>query len=1006
MAIIKCKMCGGDIELSQDKTYGVCDSCGSMMTLPKIDDEQRAAAFNRGNHFRRIGEFDKALGVYERIVQEDESDAEAHWCCALCRFGIEYVEDPTSHEWLPTCHRASFDNFLEDVDYLAALEHSDGVTMRQYQREAAKIAEVQHGILATSQNEKPFDVFICYKESDANGERTRDSLMAQDVYYQLTEQGRRVFFARITLEDKAGAQYEPYIFAALNSAKVMIVVGTCPEHFSAVWVKNEWSRFIALMRKDKHRVLLPCYRDMDPYDLPDQLSAFQSYDMSKIGFIQDLIRGVSKVLDADKAPERETVIVQNESGANVTAMLKRGSMALEDKNWGAAREFFDRALDMNAECAEAYLGQFLAGEQVSSLSAYAQKRLNLWKLSEAKPLIAVQTVEADAQKAVERYMIENYLPADRIHDLFAFDPKYNSYLAQATALCAKEKQLLNENRLFARALQFAKGELRQSLEKDRDAFYAKLDSLAEEQRESDRKNAARLQQQYAKQLENANRKAEELHSAAAKDLEDDYQKLCAMNPEQKNQFECQQIEKDFERLGDYKDCAARAAEWREQVKEAYARERAEFEQKCEKAKAAAKVKKIRVLIIIAAAIAVIAFVLVLFKIIIPGLHYKKGESLLAAGDYEGAIAKFESLGDYRDSSTQILETYYQRAESRLAANDFDNAILDFQSVGDYKDAPARIMEVYYKQAESLSENGNTAEAAIAFEKIAYYQDARKRSFALWDEIAVHDTIGTGDKHTVGLKADGTVVAVGNKKYGQCDVSDWSDIVAISAGDSYTVGLKADGTVVAIGIKKYGRCDVSVWSRIVAISAGNNHTVGLKADGTVVAVGDNNYDQCDVSDWSDIVAISAGDFHTVGLKADGTVVAVGPKTFGQCDVSDWSDIVAISAGYSYTVGLKADGTVVAAGDNDDGQCDVSDWNDIVAISAGGFHTVGLKADGTVVALGNNRYGQCNVSDWSDIVAISAGSLHTIGLKADGTVVSAGDNRYGQCIVSSWTGIKLP
>lgn len=98
MAIIKCKMCGGDIELAADKTFGTCEYCGSTMTLPRVSDEQRAAAFNRGNHFRRIGEFDKALAVYERIVQEDENDAEAHWCCALCRFGIEYVEDPVSYE--------------------------------------------------------------------------------------------------------------------------------------------------------------------------------------------------------------------------------------------------------------------------------------------------------------------------------------------------------------------------------------------------------------------------------------------------------------------------------------------------------------------------------------------------------------------------------------------------------------------------------------------------------------------------------------------------------------------------------------------------------------------------------------------------------------------------------------------------------------------------------------------------------------------------------------------
>lgn len=202
MAIIKCKMCGGDMEISADKTFGTCEYCGSTMTLPKVSDEQRAAAFNRGNHFRRAGEFDKALGVYERIVAEDDTDAEAHWCCALCRFGIDYVEDPTTYEWMPTCHRASFDSFLEDVDYLAALEHSDGITRRQYQKDAAKIAEVQRGILATSQNTEPYDVFINYKELGANGERTRDSVLAQEIYYQLSEQGRRVFFSRVSLEDE------------------------------------------------------------------------------------------------------------------------------------------------------------------------------------------------------------------------------------------------------------------------------------------------------------------------------------------------------------------------------------------------------------------------------------------------------------------------------------------------------------------------------------------------------------------------------------------------------------------------------------------------------------------------------------------------------------------------------------------------------------------------------------------------------------------------------------
>ena len=91
MAIIKCKMCGGDMNLAADKTYGICEYCGSTMTLPKIDDEQRAAAFNRGNHFRRIGEFDKALAVYEQIVREDNQDAEAHWCSECGGFNLQWA---------------------------------------------------------------------------------------------------------------------------------------------------------------------------------------------------------------------------------------------------------------------------------------------------------------------------------------------------------------------------------------------------------------------------------------------------------------------------------------------------------------------------------------------------------------------------------------------------------------------------------------------------------------------------------------------------------------------------------------------------------------------------------------------------------------------------------------------------------------------------------------------------------------------------------------------------
>ena len=165
-----------------------------------------------------------------------------------------------------------------------------------YEKEAATINEIQKGILAISCQEEPYDVFICYKETDENGERTHDSVDATDLYYELTEMGYKVFFSRITLEDKLGTAYEPYIFAALNSAKIMVVLGSKPEYFNAVWVKNEWSRFLSLMKTDRKRTLIPAYRNMDPYNLPKEFSHLQALDMNKLGFMSDLTRGIKKII--------------------------------------------------------------------------------------------------------------------------------------------------------------------------------------------------------------------------------------------------------------------------------------------------------------------------------------------------------------------------------------------------------------------------------------------------------------------------------------------------------------------------------------------------------------------------------------------------------------------------------------------------------------------------------------------------------------------------------------
>ncbi|MBR5712779.1 MAG: toll/interleukin-1 receptor domain-containing protein [Lachnospiraceae bacterium] len=365
MATFKCKMCGGNIVFTPGATVGVCENCETRQTLPKLDDNRRVNLYDRANHFRRNNEFDKASAIYEQILNEDNTDAEAYWSLVLCRFGIEYVEDPATRKRMPTVNRTQFTSIFDDDNYKSALQYADASQRALYVEEAAVINGIQKEILAISGKEEPFDVFICYKETDPNGRRTPDSVLANELYYQLKQEGFKVFFARITLEDKLGTAYEPYIFAALNSAKVMVVIGTRKEYFNAVWVKNEWSRYLALVRSSKgKKTLIPAFKDMDPYDLPDEFSHLQALDMSKLGFMPDLVRGIKKLTAAAEAVGSAKAVTRGAAsvaaGQDINTLLRRAYVSLEYGEWDEANKAVDKVLDIAPENAQAYLAKLLA----------------------------------------------------------------------------------------------------------------------------------------------------------------------------------------------------------------------------------------------------------------------------------------------------------------------------------------------------------------------------------------------------------------------------------------------------------------------------------------------------------------------------------------------------------------------------------------------------------------------------------------------------------------------
>lgn len=643
--IFKCKMCGGSLEVEKGQTICECEYCGTKQTVSSTDDEITTNLYNRANNLRIKSEFDKAQEIYEKIITKNPNEAEAYWGVILCKYGIEYVEDPDTYKKVPTCHRTQLESVLTDVDYLSAIEKADSNQKLIYEQEAKKIDKLQKDILAIVHNEKPFDVFICYKETDESGKRTVDSALANDIYYQLTQEGLKVFYAAITLENKLGQEYEPYIFSALNSARVMLVVGTKSENFNSVWVKNEWSRYLKLMKNDRSKTLIPCFRDMDAYDLPDEFSHLQAQDMGKIGFINDVVRGIKKLITPTKAQSESTVVVES-SNTDTAPLLKRAFLFLEDGKWQDADEYCERVLDIDPENAQAYLGKLMAELKVRKQELLADceepfdDRDNFGKIirfgngkleAEMRGYIThinkrnenahLMAIYNEAVTAMDEADTEaTYKSAAELFDAI-IDFKDSEMLAQQ---CLDKAEICRKDSIYKSAVARKNANIIKSLE-EAIVFFKSIPGWkdADEQVIACQKSLEEAKMAKEERL----RKAEERYIAAEKR--------------------------------------------RKKRKKQYA---------------------------IGSAIigACLIFAIVLFTVIIPNLKYNKALELYDLGKYNEAITAFEKLNSYKDSTDKLKQCKYLYAVELEESGNIVEAYETLIALGGYEDSADRASEIYEK----------------------------------------------------------------------------------------------------------------------------------------------------------------------------------------------------------------------------------------------------------------------------------------------------------------------
>lgn len=635
MTVFKCKMCGGTLRLNDNPSTAMCEFCGSNQAVPKMFDEVEINLFNRANNLRLCGEYDKAQSFYEKMISSGLRDSELFWGVVLCKFGVEYVKDHQTFERVPSCHRTKKRSVFDDKDYISAIQNADSAQKSFYEEQAGKIDEIQKKALAVAEKEKPYDVFICCKRSDEIGKRTQDSVICDEIYHQLTKAGYRAFYVGITLKNKLGREYEPYVFAALNSVRIMLVVGTKPENFNSVWVKNDWIRFLKLVKRSKgEKLMIPCYRGMEAYDLPEEFAQLKVLDAGKPDFIKIIKSIIENAVGAKTEYELEAEAAAEEKTAvDSDPLLKDAFNAVENGDWERADSLCEEALKQDSENALAYLGKLMAEFK-------CRRREDLRKLD--KPF--------DSSSNYQGIVIFG-------------DEVLKAELQEDEAFIKNRNEQIRRKEVYDNAIK----------------------SLETAETIKDFKNVSALFKSISGFKDADERAEKSLEKALTMEREKLY-RGAVYNQKQGTLNSLKKALKAFLSISGWKDADLRAADCQERIKELEKERERRANEMLAAEKKSKNRKKIFLGISIPTAALCIAFAILLVTVIIPNNRYNQGIALRESGDYDGSAHVLEDLGNYKDAPDQLALTRYTKGKMLFENENYIEAIKIFEGLGEYKDS--------------------------------------------------------------------------------------------------------------------------------------------------------------------------------------------------------------------------------------------------------------------------------------------------------------------------------
>ena len=363
-------------------------------------------------------------------------------------------------------------------------------------------------------------------------------------------------------------------------------------------------------------------------------------------------------------------------------------------------------------------------------------------------------------------------------------------------------------------------------------------------------------------------------------------------------------------------------------------------------------------------------------------RYGKACAQYDARVFEAAGQAFYQLGNYADSPERYLDCLTALAVETWLNGDEETARHQLLNI---EDVDQRIVRVVEHAA------GERAAELLALDTFSpEWLSHQQASIRALDEVrsaGVSRRVAAGYRHTVGVTGAGAVLAAGDDSFGQCDVSDWSDVISVAAGAYHTVGLRSDGTVLAAGDNSRGQLDVSEWRGITQIAATAYGTLGLQADGTVIMCGEGS---AAVSGWHGVTAVAGGSYAAACLYGPGSMLCTHPTA----QLSMNAALTRLSVCGPVSAGIDGEGRLVCSFEG------APEWNGLTDVWVSENAVLGVTVDGRA-AMYVFRTGQVTYFPQDGAAEqICAGGTHQVIMTADGRVYAFGDDTYGQCGTDDW------